>query len=286
VIPRSDWQQVLNFINFIFENNTKEAVLLINQLVEEGVDLEHFTYTTIESLRKILLAKITLDWQEVSWEFGEDNLKQLVKNVENVSATRLVEITEVFLKAFSNIKKTRIIQLPLEMAVVELTQKSEEAEDDNFKPQPPSTTAKPKLDSSTKSSVKPEPTKPNTAKSEVNLKQVKQKWPEIIEALKAYNHSLATFLMVGNPTDVRENKIVVSFKYNFHYERIREPKNLDIVKEVLEKTFFTKLSLEGNIDEATKPATSASSSPTQKAPSDNDGMIDEVLNTLGGEVIG
>jgi len=281
VIPRSDWQQVLALLEYIFQGKTRDAILLINRLVEEGVDLEHFTYTVIESLRKILLAKVTADWQEVSWDFGEAALKSLTENVEGLSPNRLVGIIDVFMEAFLNLKKTKIVQLPLEMAVVKVIDNLGNGQDhDETPPSVASSRSKPEA----RSVGQPEASvKPAAVNARINLNQVKQKWPEVIEALKSHNHSLASFLMVGSPLDIEDDKIIVGFKFNFHYERIKEPKNLEIVKEVLAKIFSVKLSLEGRIDENLEE--NQLMKDIKRAGQKSDDMVNEVLNTLGGEVV-
>ena len=97
-----------------------------------------------------------------------------------------------------------------------------------------------------------------------------------------FRSSLATFLMAGSPIGVEEDRIIVSFKYNFHFERIREPKNLAIIKEVLAKTYQLQLTVSGNIDESQADAGFLKKEAGQKSGN----MVNEVLNTFGGEVVG
>ena len=274
VIPRSDWQQVLKLLEHLFKGQTREALLLVNQLVEEGVDLEHFSQTAIESLRKIMLAKITSDWQEVAWDFGEDALKSLTGSVAGFTPNQLVRMIDLFMIALVNLKKSRIVQLPLEMAVVEIAESLGNGRDSAERPPLP-IKPEPKIEAKSVASPKP-------LASGISLPEVKKKWPEVIEALKSYNHSLATFLMAGSPIGVEEDRIIVSFKYNFHFERINEPKNLAIIKEVLAKTYQLQLTVSGNIDESQADAGFLKKEAGQKSGN----MVNEVLNTFGGEVVG
>ncbi|MCX6785975.1 MAG: DNA polymerase III subunit gamma/tau [Candidatus Komeilibacteria bacterium] len=271
VLPKSHWQKVMEFINFLFLGQTKEAIQMINVLMEEGVDLEHFAKTAVETLRKILLAKVTGDWQELGWEAGEERLRQLVLNTKEISTASMVKVLEIFLEALLGLKQTAIIQLPLEIAAV----KSAEA---LGKVQPILTAEKAVQKPAVEKSVPQEPEIQEAGA--INLETVRQKWPEIIEALKDYNHSLSMFLKSGYPVAVQGKKIVVGFKYNFHYERIKEDKNLRMVEEVLSKVFLKPLSILGKIDESF-----GNGLLDDLAGQKGDNLVKGVIDALGGEVV-
>jgi len=120
VLPRSDLSQITIFISQIFQNNTAGNINLINQYLADGGELENFTKETIEVLRKILVAKITNSWQELVWEIPEDDLKTFMRLLEKVAANQLVGIIEILLDALTVMKRSDIIQLPLEMAIVKI----------------------------------------------------------------------------------------------------------------------------------------------------------------------
>ena len=292
VIPRSDWQRVMEFVNLLFTGRTKEGLILINELVEEGGDLEHFAKTVIETLRKVLLAKVTGDWQELSWEAGEDWLKKLVQNTKNVLPAPLIKIMEIFLEAQLALKQAAILQLPLEIAVVKASEALQAVnafgDDGKNNPLPEAKAGSPRLveagsvfNAGDKKGAAGGIIKPPVQKSAVSFEKVQEKWQEIIEALKEYNHSLATFMKVGEPLRVEENKIVVGFQFNFHYERIKDTKNLKIVEEVFERIFGAPLGLAGviNQNQEIKEASGKNNAPKR------DAMVEAVMETLGGEVV-
>jgi len=285
VLPRSDWQEVLKFISLLIDKDGRQAVELVNKLFEEGIDLEHFTAITIESLRKVLYAKITGDWQAVSWEFGAEWLKPLAKQAEKISAGELVKMIEILMIAFLDVKKAQIIQLPLEMAAVAAANYlSVKTASDKQQPPDDKNSGCPATDSSLISSLSgfaQTPVQPPTINLEV--KTIRQKWPEIILALKDYNHSLASFLMVGAPSAVEADRIIVGFQYNFHAERVKEKKNLEIINSVLLRVFGCPIFLEARVDENFKPEKLIKNEDLKKA---DQQMVNDVLNAFGGEVVG
>ncbi|HLD27525.1 MAG TPA: DNA polymerase III subunit gamma/tau [Patescibacteria group bacterium] len=313
VLPRSDWQEVLKFISLLIDKDGRQAVELVNKLFEEGIDLEHFTAITIESLRKVLYAKITGDWQAVSWEFGAEWLKPLAKQAEKISAGELVKMIEILMIAFLDVKKAQIIQLPLEMAIVKIIEDGEGSDDDQGQNTPlgggearseegrarkeEGKNKKEEVISKEESVAEASLSAEVTAKAEaseaseektilnpqssihnhsvkISFEDIKKKWPEVAEALKEHNHSLSTFLKVGNLSGLEGNRIMLSFDYKFHIERIKEKKNFAIISEVLKKVYNCDLLIDGQLAEQ-----------SQRTAEESQSSVKSVLDVFGGEVV-
>ncbi len=276
VLPKSDWQKVFSWLNLLLSGQAKEAVMLVDQLVEEGVDLEYFAKNIVESLRKILLAKVTDEWQNLVWEMGEQPVKRLRELSLNIATADLVKIVEIFLQCLSGLKQASIIQLPLEIAAVKTSLLLGQAlsQGDGTAVLKTEQLVKQEAQVIPKTSVK-------APAAAVNLEKIRQKWPEVIEALKDHNHSLASFLKVGVPVAVEGSKVILGFQYQFHFERIKEKKNLAMVEDVLARVFGINLSLNGLIGEQYGDSLSSPKSDGQKGKN----MVEAVLETLGGEVV-
>jgi DNA polymerase-3 subunit gamma/tau len=122
VLPRSDFNLIISFIRLMFLNKTADNINLINQYLADGGELENFAKESIETLRKILVAKVTDNWQELAWEIAESDFKLLADQVEKISVADLVKIIEILIEALTNMKRADITQLPLELAVVKIGQ--------------------------------------------------------------------------------------------------------------------------------------------------------------------
>ena len=277
VLPKNDWQKTLELLTYLFKKQTRQALSLVTELSESGSDLEHFTQITLETIRKFLLGKVTGDWQDLYWEFGEDQAMPVAQLAQNVREPNLVYMIEIFLETVGLYKQARIIQLPLEIAIIKIIEHlGGDDKNDDFKAPP----------------TRPNPliltqTKPEDASSDktdepasVSFEEIKIKWPEVIEALKEHNYSLSAAVKIGLPVELKVNKIVLGFQYKFHYERLKEKKNLEKIEEVLLRVYQNKFSIAGDIDE--KYATENPAESGQK----NDSMIKDVLEVLGGEVVG
>ena len=211
------------------------------------------------------------------WEFGEDQAVPVSQLAQNVKELDLVCMIEVFLETIGLYKQARIIQLPLEIAIVKIIEHlGGDDKNDDFKAPPA------RSNTSVLTQTKPEDASSDKTDEPAGLsfKEIKIKWPEVIEALKEYNYSLSAAVKIGLPVDLKVNKIILGFQYKFHYERLKEKKNLEKIEEVLLRVYQSKLSITGDIDEKYAAANPAESG--QK----NDSIIKDVLEVLGGEVVG
>lgn len=120
VLPHSDFNLIISFIRQLLLEKTAENINLVNQYLADGGELENFTKETVETLRKILVAKVTANWQELAWEIAESDFKALMDRLEKIKAGDLVKIIEILLDALTKMKRADIIQLPLELALVKI----------------------------------------------------------------------------------------------------------------------------------------------------------------------
>jgi len=116
--------QISKFVDFIVRHNAKEAILLLNNLVEEGVDLQEFAKTLIFYLRQSLLFKINSDLldRETSGMTKEE-IEKIKAQVLELSEKDIQTMLELFIDAENTMKYATILQLPLELAVVDITHK-------------------------------------------------------------------------------------------------------------------------------------------------------------------
>jgi DNA polymerase III subunit gamma/tau len=108
IIPYQEFEKVNELINFLLKKDAANAIKIINQIVEEGVDLKQFNLNLIEALRKMLLGKINND----------------AKETEEVKTSTLIVMIEELMKIRSHFDSNEIPQLPLELAMVKICQLS------------------------------------------------------------------------------------------------------------------------------------------------------------------
>ncbi len=253
---------VSKFLDLIIKNETKAAVGFIGELLYSGKDLYQFGKDFLEYMRKVLLTKVG-----VSEDFGlSAEFQQLLQTQASaLSLSRLTKIIETFQKAESEIKWAAIPSLPLELAVVEIATVEE------TKPAPVET--KKEAAPVSEPSVVIQNDNENSSDS---LSLVVSRWPQILEKVKEFNHSLISSLKLAQPVAVIGKELVLLFPYKFHKDAIDARKNRIIVDQAIEEVCGIKLQVKAT--EAKEWKGEAPVAP-QAASS-----VESALKIMGGEV--
>lgn len=116
--------QISVLIDSIIAKNTKEAILYINKMADEGVDLQEFTKTLVFYLRQALMLKINPDFlAKDSGGLSTEEIATMKTQIANLTEKDLQTMLEKFIEAEQKMKYATILQLPMELAIVDLTHK-------------------------------------------------------------------------------------------------------------------------------------------------------------------
>lgn len=249
VLGQTTEKSVWDLVGLISEKDRAAALKLVEEIYFEGRDLEHFTFNVIGVFRKIILAKNGLinDFEKNT----EEGQKVLVL-AEKFSSEELIAIIDKFLSVATMVKSSAMGQLPLEMAIFELTQGQPSVSLPNEKKDEPKVEKnqhtqqdKPALCSAPviqKSSPKPKNIEPAVKEDIVKL------WSEVVKEIKAHNNTLAAMLKEASLSGVEDEKIILTFKFKFHAEKTSENKNLSILESTIAKISRKNFKIECLVD--------------------------------------
>lgn len=114
--------QISQFVDFLLAKNTKDAIIYLNSIADNGVDLQEFTKTLIFYLRQSLLLKINPDFLNLQNSgLSEKELGTMKAQVANLNNKNIQTMLESFIEAENKMRYASIPQLPLELAIVDLT---------------------------------------------------------------------------------------------------------------------------------------------------------------------
>ncbi len=249
VLPRSRFDLVLELIEYLAKLDGAGAITLINNLVEEGINLEKFTADLIEVARKILLIKVSLQLREFSGGLSKDLEKRVNEVSQKISLDFLIRAIEILVVRRQELKFADIQQLPLELAVLEIIGEKKEKDGGDNLDSSASLSEKPNSEATEKPEMKKDfpklaEVKPKKTinKVKISLEQIKNKWQEVLVCLKKHNHSLASTLRIGQVSAVNDDGTVeLCFKHKFHQQRINDLKNRQTLEKVLEEIFGVRL---------------------------------------------
>ena len=113
-----------NLINLIAQKKPQEAIMLVSELFESGIELEYFNRQFIRHLRALLIAKIGY----VSTAPAAPVARATIVDQRGgpggdtgITPEFLIKAINLFVKAGAELKFSPIPQLPLELAILELT---------------------------------------------------------------------------------------------------------------------------------------------------------------------
>lgn len=307
VIPRSDLGEAVNLVGCLAKKDGAGGIKLVNNLIDEGIDLKSFAGDLIEILRRMLLSKISPGLtQRMGLELGESLEIKINHASHDLTAEKLIVFIERFIKAKNELKGSFIVQLPMELAVIELcaimpsvsfsAPRTQSGGDNHGYSAPPLAGGAVKQAPAAEQSQ-------GEAPGNVGMDQIIAKWNEVLAKVKQHNHSLSFILRVCRPKNINGGQLQMAFKYKFHKDRVDEPNIKSIIEKVLQQVYGLPLTVSALVDEnlvldhdrgsetdESKPMdnNSADANNENKEDDKNSGksdMMNNLLKTFGGKIV-
>jgi DNA polymerase-3 subunit gamma/tau len=297
VLPRSDMEEIIKLINFLSIKDASKSVELINNLVDNGVDIKVFLKDLVEVLRRMMLNKLNPELSaRMGIGYGESIELKISEAGSSLKIEDIVLFIEKFTEAANKIKSSFIIQLPVEIAILEISQyrkKDENVIKNNSSKEKDNKVYKKEVSNNF-----------SAVNDDSGVEYLSGKWAEVLIAIKKYNHSLSFILRACVPKEIKDNKLTVVFKYKFHKDRINDMEIRPIVEKVLEEVYGKKIEINPIVDEnllinnnskeeeINKPEQVGSTENENVAENENNNnnsdkneKIDNILKTFGGRVV-
>ncbi|MBU4332762.1 hypothetical protein KKD20_06685, partial [Patescibacteria group bacterium] len=302
VLPRSDIKLVINFCEHLFKNEISGALQLVNNLLEEGVDLEQFVGDTIEFLRKLLVYSVDPELATLKAELDED-IEEKLKNLNTQTKTpRIAFLISLFIDKKREIKQAEIPPLPLELLVVEFCENQENKKSIQPKTDHPlgenqknnqthSAGSGQAIEQSARNARASEAggsnnisldndinkdkdvSNVNERAGDISFDSIKNNWDKILLEIKKQNHSISAFLKTGQLIAFSNQILQIRFSYKFHQDRIKDVKNKRIVEQCISQVVGQPVKLEFKTLEVNNNAGKTNR------------VIEDALEVFGGELV-
>ncbi|MBI3990596.1 MAG: DNA polymerase III subunit gamma/tau, partial [Candidatus Omnitrophica bacterium] len=116
-------EDILNRAAECIQNkNGAAGLMLIEELLKDGKDLNQFVISLVEHLRNLLVLKVGRNTDGLI-ELPEENIKYLTEQSRNFSAEELLEAVRLLLNTADALRRSSSPRVLLEMVVVRLTNK-------------------------------------------------------------------------------------------------------------------------------------------------------------------
>lgn len=293
VLPRSDYERIASFVGYLSERNAAAAIESINRLIDEGFDLAVFADNLMEFLRQMLLIKTSGQLETYGVDLS-DEVDQSVKDLaEKFSWAELLEIIEIFSDKSKEIKRSAIYQLPLEVAVIMLTQKiakpavfappivsAPAARPAAAAPVTPKAESQPSAQQPILEEIKnlEAPVSETIeaaietagmpinvempAESEIiaetpsagsSLESIIAIWPKVIQKLMKTNFTLGQLLRMGQPLSFANGRLAIAISTPFYQGRLEASNNRPIIEQALADELGAKVIVSGVVSANVEP---------------------------------
>lgn len=122
----SDNGEVLQFLGFLKQKQIKEGFEFLSNLLDKAVDLKEFVKALIQYSREILLFRIDQNSQSpLIMLLTSEEKKQFTELAASFSEKEIKFIIECLMTAEEKMKRASILQLPLELAIIEICERGE-----------------------------------------------------------------------------------------------------------------------------------------------------------------
>ncbi|MEA3399291.1 MAG: hypothetical protein U9R00_02125, partial [Patescibacteria group bacterium] len=119
----------------------------------------------------------------------------------------------------------------------------------------------------------------------VSVEDVIKIWPQLLINLKDYNHSLSAFVKVGHPLQIKRNRLILGFKFQFHLDRILQDEAKRTVEDILKSLLNAQLIIGCELDDNYEKNHEKMVSSLYQEKGENDNVISNLIQNFGGEVV-
>ncbi len=288
ILPSSNFNQQLEFINLLLKNELSTAFKFINELYNNGQNLEQFAKDLISNLRYILIYKSNPDLAQTELDLDEEQTNKIIELANLTNLNELLFLIDLSQKRLSEIKDNLIKQLPLELLITEWRlkktnnkpeinnnsvnndknkiQEKQQKQNNNEKQIKQTDNSKENNVNSIKTQTEQTITNKTITKDDLN-----KIWPNFLEELEKTSPSLI-FILKNINFEINNNNLTFFVPYKIHQDKLSELNTKNKILEIFKKLLNIKLNLD--IQLSTKQ---------QQKTTDDD--LTEIANLIGGELI-
>ena len=254
--------RVRELIKYIVDDNVAKAVATINCVNNDGLDLRNFKRELVEYLRSLLLVKTG---SESSVDMTGEDLTELKQLAERASLPKVLKALKLFSQV--EIGSENHSALPLELAIVDSTMKSEEdtpksVRQAEYQSQPapaPKPAHQPVIHhepqkkapvqapaqsvtpEAKKPEMKPDPVSSTVAEKHSPLEagsvpeKLRLEWRNVIEQAPAdtkKSNAIAILRSGCRPVAFENDTLTLSFRHSFFKEKLEEIENHNAVEKI------------------------------------------------------
>ncbi len=231
ILGTANIRAVRDLVDALADANVARGLHIINEAVDMGSDPKQLGQQIVEHLRAVLLTQ-TAGPELV--EASDEDRALYVSQARRIPRRTLLRAVQQFNAAVNDYRGGWQPQLALELALIESVKPAEEPQQVIVMPQAaPSVAA-----SAEPHAVESGPPVTSSGPAVIALERVLERWKNVLGALRPQQSSV---MMYFKPTRVDGSVITLSTDNRLYFDRMSDPKKIDIVSQAVSKVYGLRL---------------------------------------------
>jgi DNA polymerase-3 subunit gamma/tau len=242
VLGLVEQETLFSFTEAVIKKDSLLALELLDRIIDHGKDVSLLLSGLIEHFRNLIVAKISRADAKLI-DLPPEICATLLKQSEAFSLEELFAAFAAIVNAQEMAKRMESTRIPLEIALVKLTQDKKGTSitvpqsKDKVKAAVSHKEYKPRDDAgllNSEDEKEDNPIPPREPNCSLSLDEVKQLWETIVAAISQAKMHLGTYLSEGTPLKLENNNLTVSFPRNcsLHKESLEEKDNRVFIERI------------------------------------------------------
>lgn len=238
-------EKIARFCDFLLAGDAKGAITYLNELVEEGIEVNRFALDVSSWLRLVFFSREGFG-ELFKEEDLDENLQKILENqVQKMSRSKLVSLMKKWVSLEQEVKFASIPQLPIEILIAEFCGFNEEEKVSIDTNKEQSAVSKTKNQEAVKKASQKSP-----KATKLTLQEIRASWPEVLEKLKDKS-GIRTLLARCEIKNLLDSQVTLDVSFKFHKERLEEERNKYLLESTLRELFSQPLKVNFELKKST-----------------------------------
>jgi DNA polymerase-3 subunit gamma/tau len=270
-------KELVDFVDAIIENDIPAAFSKIGAFREAGIDFKNFGKSLLNYLRQMLVLKINPELgKKLSYELTKERLAKINDQINNIELDEILSLINTLQENIENFRNSPIPQLYLEVSLAKTIRSGPSPMITRENETSPTKIPKVELSEKQKEAALKSEIK-NHSNSSEDFNLIVSQWPEIIESLKSYNHSLSSVLKMSQPILIDGKYLILKTKYSFYNDKISEARNRLTIEKAIDKITGVQLGV--------KAVTEKDFSGKYPDFKEKKSLLQEAVDIFGGKIV-
>ena len=254
---------IFNMVDDIKEKRLEKSLLVIDEIIQNGKDIQQFIKDIINHFRNLMIIKSSKNPKNI---LEIDDMERYIKQSESMDLSYILKALEILTEAETQGKWSTQTRIILEMAVIKMVNIEEtlsleerikrleevlvpRKQADNksqtlqnqVKQKPYIKEEKTKKESVHKEEKIQKPVEIIDDGKELNLDIITREWPKVLHQIKSMKINIYALIMEGQLISFNNNLLTIGYDdgFGFHKEAISSSNNKQFVEEVV-SAYFNK----------------------------------------------